>query len=219
VDAAYRPKRTRFPVWVAACAVLAAVAGGFVWVLNGLNGRSDSFFEAALAAPPATMPRVARPPLVRPPPPPPEPPPPGAATRLESALAGEIKQGRLTVVATPSGAILRIPAPTLFPAQNAVLARAAGPLLDRIGQALKAEPGPVRVVGYTDNQPFRAVNFPSNFALSNARAQAVRTALLKPVGDAGRLTAEGRADADPVAPNTTAEGREANRRIEIVLQR
>src|SRR4051794_28154889 len=35
VDAAYRPARTRFPVWVAFCAVLAAVASGVVWALNG----------------------------------------------------------------------------------------------------------------------------------------------------------------------------------------
>jgi len=125
----------------------------------------------------------------------------------------------VAAAATPSAPILRIPANELFPKPNAVLARSATPLLDRIGQALKAEKGPLRVVGYTDNQPFRAVNFPSNFALSNARAQAVRKALLKPVGDPERLAAEGRADADPVAPNTTAEGREANRRIEIVLQR
>ena len=125
----------------------------------------------------------------------------------------------MAVVATPSATILRIPAPLLFPGPNAALARTAPPLLDHIGQALKTEAGPLRVVGYTDNQPFRAVNFPSNFALSNARAQAVRTALAKPVGDAGRLTAEGRADADPVAPNATPEGREANRRIDIVLQR
>jgi len=218
VDAAYRPKRTRFPVWVAACAVVACVAGGFVWVLQGLNQRSDAFFETALAAPPSVMPQIARPPLVQPPPPPPEPPPPGAAERLGAALAGEIKQGHLAIVATPSATILRIPAPVLFPGQNAVLARSAGPLLEHVGQALKGEAGPVRVVGYTDNRPFRTVKFPSNFALSDARAQAVRAALIKPVGEA-RLSAEGRADADPVAPNTTAEGRETNRRLEIVLGR
>jgi type VI secretion system protein ImpK len=34
-----------------------------------------------------------------------------------------------------------------------------------------------------------------------------------------RLTAEGRADLNPIASNDTAEGREANRRIEIVLRR
>ncbi|HYZ64730.1 MAG TPA: OmpA family protein, partial [Acetobacteraceae bacterium] len=218
VDAPYRPKRTRFPVWVALCGAIALVAGGFVWVLRELNRASDQFYETALAAPPAAMPVIARPPFVRPPPPPPEPPAPGPADRLRAALASEIRQKELNVVATPSATILRLPAAKLFGAQNATLARGAGPLLERVGQALKGEPGKLLVLGYTDNQPVRTVNFPSNFALSKARAEAVRTALAKPVGE-GRLTAEGRAEADPVAPNTSAQGREENRRIDIVLQR
>ena len=39
------------------------------------------------------------------------------------------------------------------------------------------------------------------------------------VGDASRLTAEGRGESDPIASNATVEGREQNRRIEIVLHR
>jgi type VI secretion system protein ImpK len=75
------------------------------------------------------------------------------------------------------------------------------------------------VLGYSDNTPIHNVKFPSNFALSQARAETVRDSLSKPIGDPKRLAAEGRADADPVAPNTTAEGREQNRRIDIVLPR
>ena len=219
VDAPYRPKRTRFPVWVAFCIALAAAAGGFVWLLNGLNAGSDAVLEAALAAPPAAMPKIARPAFVQPPPPPPEPPPPGPADHLRAALATDIAARSVAVVATPSATILRIPAAKLFPQPNATLPPALTPLLDRIGQALKAEPGPVRILAYTDNAPFRTVAFPSNFALSNARAQAVRAALAKSTGQPARLSADGRADADPVAPNTSAEGREQNRRIDLVLQR
>ena len=74
----------------------------------------------------------------------------------------------------------------------------------------------MEVDGYTDNQPIRTLRFPSNYALSTARAEAARADLSKAI-EAGRLTAEGRADADPIAPNTTEQGRAANRRIEIVL--
>jgi type VI secretion system protein ImpK len=73
------------------------------------------------------------------------------------------------------------------------------------------------VIDYTDNQPFRSVRFPSNFQLSAARANAVRAIIARDAGDPARVSSEGRADADPIAPNTTAEGREQNRRIEIVL--
>jgi type VI secretion system protein ImpK len=43
--------------------------------------------------------------------------------------------------------------------------------------------------------------------------------LARTIGEAGRLSAEGRADAEPLEPNTTAAGRETNRRIEVVLHR
>jgi type VI secretion system protein ImpK len=39
------------------------------------------------------------------------------------------------------------------------------------------------------------------------------------IEDDGRLSAEGRADAEPIADNSTAEGRATNRRIEVVLVR
>ena len=93
------------------------------------------------------------------------------------------------------------------------------PLLDRIGQALKAEQGNVQVIGYTDNQPIHNVQFPSNFQLSVARAEAAKNVLGATVGDASRLAAEGRGEADPIASNATLEGREQNRRIEFVLHR
>ena len=92
-------------------------------------------------------------------------------------------------------------------------------MLERIGAALKDAAGSLRVTAYTDSQPIRTVQFPSNFQLSAARAQAVGAIIARSVGDGSRVIAEGRADADPIAPNMTAEGREQNRRIEIVLRR
>jgi type VI secretion system protein ImpK len=92
-------------------------------------------------------------------------------------------------------------------------------LLERIGQALKAEKGPVQITGYTDNQPIHTVQFPSNYQLSAARANAARDLIVKAMGDPTRVKAEGRADADPIGNNATADGRDENRRIEVVLQR
>jgi type VI secretion system protein ImpK len=84
---------------------------------------------------------------------------------------------------------------------------------------LKEEQGTVRIIGYTDNVPIRTIAFPSNAQLSTARAQAASAIIATTIGDPSRLSAEGRADADPIAPNTTPEGQERNRRIEIVLNR
>src|SRR6185312_12851676 len=90
-------------------------------------------------------------------------------------------------------------------------------LLLRIAEALNTEPGPVVVAGHTDNQPIRSIAFPSNFQLSLARAQAVLAILKQKIADPKRLSAEGRADSEPIASNATPEGREQNRRIEAIL--
>jgi type VI secretion system protein ImpK len=107
----------------------------------------------------------------------------------------------------------------MFGPANATVQAASVALLERVAGALRNEGGTLRVIAYTDNQPVRTVQFPSNFQLSAARANAVRAILGRAIGDPARISAEGRADADPIAPNATVEGREQNRRIEIVLHR
>ena len=69
------------------------------------------------------------------------------------------------------------------------------------------------VKGHTDN-----VGTPAdNLKLSEARAKAVMAALVKEQGiDAGRLQAKGLGSTKPAAVNTTAEGRQNNRRVELV---
>ena len=84
---------------------------------------------------------------------------------------------------------------------------------------MNVEPGSIQILGHTDNQPIRSVKYPSNYHLSLARAQAVMAVMKQKVSDPARLAAEGRADSDPIASNATPEGREQNRRIEIVLSR
>jgi outer membrane protein OmpA-like peptidoglycan-associated protein len=59
----------------------------------------------------------------------------------------------------------------------------------------------------------------ANVALSEARAAAVKTALVSQFGvDGSRITTIGLGDTKPTAPNTTAEGRAQNRRVELVRQ-
>ena len=219
VNAPYRPSRLRVPLWVVASAGLAAVAGLFLWFSNGLNGASDDVYARLLAAPPAQMPQITRAALVQPLASSPASLEPTVLDRLRQFLAPEIAQNLVKVVGTPGTPIIRISGRGMFPSGSATLQPSFKPLLDRIGTALKAEPGAVQVVGYTDNQAIRTAAFPSNFQLSAARAKAAATLLATSVGDAGRVAAEGRADADPIGPNTTAEGREQNRRIEVVLHR
>ena len=214
VNAPYKPARAAVPTWVMAAAALAAIGGLFVWFSASLSAASDDTFSKQLAAPLSHMPQIVRLAPVRPPPvvaPPPEP--------LYVFLKPEIEQGLVTVLGDRSTPIVRIRNRGLFASGSATVAPNYIRLLERIGEALKAEKGPVQVTGYTDNQPIHTVQFPSNFHLSTARAEAARAIIVKSLGQPDRVKAEGRADADPIGPNTTPEGRDENRRIEVVLRR
>lgn len=221
IDAPYRPARVRLPVWVAACLGLGIVAALFTWFSIDLNAASDGIYARLRDAPPTQMPTITRTPVVeaKPVPTPLPPPEPTVLDRLRRFLQPEIEQGLVEVTGTVGQPLIRIMGRGMFASGAAAVQPSFKPLLDRIGLALKEEPGSVQVIGYTDDQPIRTITFPSNFQLSTARAQAASAIIATTVGDKSRLTAEGRADADPIASNATAEGRERNRRIEIVLNR
>jgi type VI secretion system protein ImpK len=225
VSAPYRRSRGTIPIWAAGVTALACVIGLFVWSSLRLNAASDDLYARMLAVPPDHMPAIARsaPPQPVAPPPPPAPnappPEPDALDKLRTFLKPEIDANLVVVLGTPDTPIVRIVGRGMFPSGSASLQPSFMPLLERIGRALNDEQGSVRVVGYTDDQPIRTVRFPSNYALSSARADAARDVIARVLSDANRITSEGRAEANPIAPNTTPEGREQNRRIEVVLQR
>jgi type VI secretion system protein ImpK len=211
LGAKYAGLRQRIPNWLVALIGLGVLAVFYVLFTFLLNGRSDTAYEAMNAMPPTTPVALARvaPPL----------PPPPVNQTIRKFLDPEVQQGLVTVNENAQTVTVSIRASGMFPSGSAEVAAAFQPLIGRIGEALNTEPGAVQVAGHTDNQPIRSVKFPSNFQLSLARAQAVLAVLKQKVKDPARLTAEGRADSDPIASNATPEGREQNRRIEVVLTR
>jgi type VI secretion system protein ImpK len=216
IDAPYQPSRGGLPVWVIYAAALAVCGAMFVWVSGTLNAASDDHYARMLAAPPGQMPVIARAAPVQPPVAPLEP---NILDRLRNSLRTDIDAGVVSVVGTPATPVFRIRNGSGFLAGGSVLQPGLAGVLERIGTMLKNEPGTVQIIAYTDNQAIRTVRFPSNFQLSDARAKAARAAIARTIGDASRLRSEGRADADPVMSNATADGREQNRRIEVVLHR
>ncbi|ADH85900.1 OmpA family protein [Desulfurivibrio alkaliphilus] len=93
-------------------------------------------------------------------------------------------------------------------------------LLDQLGEILVTSQATMVVEGHTDNVPMRpGAPFSSNWALSAARSVAVVEYLLEHYEiPRDRLAAEAYADSRPVAPNDTAEGRAANRRVEFRIR-
>jgi len=86
------------------------------------------------------------------------------------------------------------------------LAKLSGIVLSHPGLKLAIE-------GYTDTTGTAAVNQ----TLSEQRANAVRDYLVQQGLDAGSVTAQGFGPANPVASNDTREGRQQNRRVEIIV--
>lgn len=103
----------------------------------------------------------------------------------------------------------------LFYAGTAELrSESMGTLLD-VSKVLKDITTPVKIVGHTDSDGDDA----SNQKLSQARAEAVKTILVKEYGiEENVLVTEGRGEAQPLADNKTAEGKAQNRRVEFIVK-
>ncbi len=107
----------------------------------------------------------------------------------------------------------------LFQSGAADIGAKAGEILGKVAKVVKDNKDlEIVVEGHTDNVPISTAKYADNWALSSARAQAIVKALSKQYGvDPGRLSAAGRGEFAPKADNSTAEGRAANRRTEIIL--
>jgi chemotaxis protein MotB len=144
-----------------------------------------------------------------------------AKDELAQAMAEEIKQKSAEVIVSYDRVTVRIRCEALFEPSTLVFLKSAQARLRQIADILAQYPGyQLRVEGHTDNQPVRDMPFPDNLALSSQRANNV----LRFLQEAAKLPqkqtrATGCADSEPVASNDTPEGRQRNRRVEIILGR
>jgi chemotaxis protein MotB len=138
---------------------------------------------------------------------------------LVRALRPEIEQGYITVDLNNERLLINLASSMLFGSGEDQLKPAGVDALKRVGAILKDYPEyAVEVDGHTDNRPIRSSlkkRFPTNKELSDARAVNGITALAEGGVSAGTITSAGYADTRPVAPNTTDEGRQKNRRVEV----
>ncbi|KQU69798.1 type IV / vi secretion system protein, dotu family [Aminobacter sp. DSM 101952] len=220
---------TRLPLWVIAAAGVALVTGAFFWMRSDITSQGDALAAKLLALTPTTQVAIRRAglgPVAEEPQPvaPVEPVAPAATggqiDRVRAVLAQDIQSGGLTVEIKGVYITVEINNSLLFETGKADTKPEFAPVASRIAAALAAEPGAIRVVGHTDNvKPRQSGTFKSNYDLSVARAEAVAKALAPGLGDATRLTPEGKGEDQPVADNATPEGRALNRRVDIMLRR
>jgi type VI secretion system protein ImpK len=229
VDTGHRPLSQRLPLWAIALGTVTLAALIYLGFNFMLSGASDVGFAELYGLPPHGAPTMTHVGVAAGAPPPPPPPAQPAAVvssavsaTLRQFLAPEIKEGLVVVLEDAQSVTVRLtnlPNRNMFGSGNATLNAGYDSVIKRIAEALNDENGAVTVTGYTDNQPIHTARFPSNFELSQARADVVARMLAATLKDPGRLHATGRGDADPLAPNTTADGRLQNRRTEVALTR
>lgn len=142
--------------------------------------------------------------------PPPAPVEPAAAVPL-AASPGAPTAAHSAALCERSLAALLVGDEIRFARDSAAISPRSGPLLDRIATQIGACPGSIRIEGYTDS----AGRPTANRALSRARAEAVRAALIARGVAGTRLEAHGYGSARPLVSNHTARGRARNRRIEF----
>ena len=205
-----RSALTRYvPLWVIGAFAAAIAIALYVTFTFTLTRNADPVFARIMKIVPGPVPSYA-------------PPPPVIVETgcVSEFLADEIARGLVEVNEYDDRAVVRIKGDGLFASGSIVPRTTVLPLLARIAEAVDRETGDVLVTGHTDNVPIRTLKFPSNWHLSQARAEAVaeRLAADLPAGSGKAISAEGRADTEPVAPNDNAVNRALNRRVEIVVR-
>ncbi|HVW96482.1 MAG TPA: OmpA family protein [Mucilaginibacter sp.] len=130
--------------------------------------------------------------------------------------AAEIKQTvpSATVTRAGEGIIVNFDSGILFDTDQAYVKPAAQANLANLATSLKNNPETnIMVIGHTDNTGSDA----HNMDLSIRRAEAVKSVITSDGISGSRMTVQGKGETEPIADNSTAEGRAQNRRVEIVI--
>lgn len=129
-----------------------------------------------------------------------------------------IDTGKLSVKIIDGRMVVSLGSDILFPSGSAQLSPIGQENIREIGKVLRTlGDRKYQIEGHTDNVPIKTAAFPSNWELASARALTVVKGLIEAGMKKENLSAASFADIKPVRENTTAEGRQYNRRIEIVV--
>ncbi|HYB65701.1 MAG TPA: flagellar motor protein MotD [Steroidobacteraceae bacterium] len=139
------------------------------------------------------------------------------ADQVQNALGDLVKRNLVTVRRNDMWVEVELRTDILFTSGSAQPAPTAVPVLERLAQVLAPLPNAIRVEGYTDNVPIRTSVFYSNWELSAARAGSVVRVLAGQGIDASRLAVVGYGEQRPAQSNDSPEGRNANRRVVVVI--
>jgi chemotaxis protein MotB len=163
--------------------------------------------QPAMAAPaPPPQPAAAVAPAVQPPSSKPDP--------LRQLLA----QKGLDLRREKWGLVISLPQTVLFPRGDERIPATALPMVEEITTVLRAIPNKVNLAGNADSVPIHNRRFHNNWELSAARGMALLDLLTNKYGiEESRLSVTSYGSYSPRDSNDSAEGRAANRRVEITI--
>ncbi len=139
------------------------------------------------------------------------------AGELQSAMSALISEDLVEIQQNQHWVEVTMKSKMLFESGSARLSRQALQALRKVTRVIKPLSNAIHVEGYTDNRPIDTLLFPSNWELSAARAASVVHLFARFGVEPSRLAAIGYGEHQPIADNSTEEGRSSNRRISLVI--
>jgi chemotaxis protein MotB len=138
--------------------------------------------------------------------------------QLELAIGKEIRNHEVIMRVTPEGFVISLKDMGFFNSGEARLLPGAADKIERIAKVLSQHGLELRVEGHSDDQPIHTPEFRSNWELSTARAMAVLMMLIDDSGiDPKKVSVAGYGQFRPIADNATSDGRQMNRRVDLVV--
>lgn len=141
----------------------------------------------------------------------------GARQEIERVITPEYRRMGMRLEEMPNGALrLRLPSEVMFAHDSARISPAFLPTLRKVAGFMERRPRVrARIVGHTDSTGSASYNMD----LSLRRAESVAGFLMDNGVNARRLVTDGRGSNEPIANNATPQGRQMNRRVDIILLR
>jgi chemotaxis protein MotB len=150
-------------------------------------------------------------------------PPPGIDVKrlmreLQEVLAPEIERQEIRVREGPDGVVLSLQEVGFYDPGSDQLRPGAEAVVGRLASILAGYRSDLRIEGHTDDVPIHNTRFASNWELSAGRATGLVRLFIDRYGlEPQRLSVAGFAEYHPVAANSTPQGRQMNRRVDIVI--
>jgi len=142
-----------------------------------------------------------------------------AMEALQRQLRKEIGDKQVKLEMAERGLVLTFVAEVLFDSGKAEVKSGARETLGKVASVItqKVPDRDIGIEGHTDNEPIKHSGWKSNWELSTGRATSVLHVLEEEGVDPHRMVASGYGEYRSVASNDSSEGRQQNRRVEIVI--